>query len=403
MAIPRSRIFDRTKPVTCHCFSRCVRRGALLAPEPRRRALRDRLAQLVRLFAIDVLEWSLLDNHFHLVASTHPDLASLWSDDEVARRWRTLSPDYAWRRRNRVPLDLPAQQEEIDEALLNPKLIERWRGDLADLSTFHKFLKQKLARLINIEEKAAGHCFEGRFKSIVALDEEAIIAHMVYVALNPVRAGMADSLESYEFASIVGRIEELHRRIVDGEFAGEADAARQKLLTVALQPAMPCEPGKGATETKALPDGRANPWFGGRRPSLLRGDSGTAFGAVGLASYIIHVDGSGRAKHPRKRGVIASSTPSPLRHLERLLVGALPEPSPRAHGDKAWESAHAMIAEVELAMERGPRGNYSGSATALTNAARDTGRRFITAVGGLMKLGRSRVAAAEDSHAADST
>ncbi len=387
MAIPRNRIFDRTKPVTCHCVSRCVRRDALLAPEPRKRALRDRLAQLVCLFAIDVLEWSLLDNHFHVVVSTHPDLASLWSDEEVARRWRTLSPDYAWRRRNGVSLALPAQKAEIDEALQNPKLVERWRGDLGDLSTFHKFLKQKLARAINLEEEATGHCFEGRFKSIVALDEEALIAHMVYVALNPIRAGMAASLESYEFTSIAGRVEELRRRIAAGEFVGEAAAARGKLLSVALQPAMPCEPGERATEARTLPDGRANPWFAGRRPSLLRGESGTALGAIGLASYIVQVDTSGRAERPNRRGVIPNSTSSPAKQIERILVGA--------ENDSAWESTRTMIEEVELAMEQGPRGNHSGSAATLMMTARDTGRRFMSAVGGLMKLGRSRVRAAD--------
>jgi len=410
MAIPRCRIFDRTKPVTCHCVSRCVRRANLLAPNERKEALRERLAELSRFFAIDVLEWSLLSNHFHLVASTHPDLASLWSDEEVARRYRTLSPDYAWRRANRVSLARPAQQEEIDDALAKPELIKRWREDLADLSTFHKFLKQKLARVINLAEDVTGHCFEGRFKSIVALDEEAIIAHMVYVALNPVRASMADSLESYEFCSIAPRVEELKRRIADGEFAGEAEAARRKLYEVALQPAIPCTPGERAKEIETLPDGRTNPWFGGGRPSLLRGEAGRTLGAIGLASYLTRVDASGRAKHRSKSGVISPSTPSPLKSIERILAPAHyaahskspPEAVPESEWDSSWDSTHAMIEAVDLAMADGssnPRGHFSGSPESIARAARDTGRRSITAIAGLMKNCRSRVSAEEDENA----
>jgi len=142
--------------VTCHCISRCVRRSRLFEQKKRRRALADRLVQLVLYFAIDVLEWALLTNHFHLVASTHPDLAALWSDREVVTRWRTLSPDYAWRLRNKIDKSLPAQPEEIAAALADPALIARWRRELAGLSTFHKFLKQRIARIINLEDDVTG-------------------------------------------------------------------------------------------------------------------------------------------------------------------------------------------------------------------------------------------------------
>ena len=57
-----------------------------------------------------------------------------------------------------------------------------------------------------------------------------------------------------------------------------------------------------------------------------------------------------------------------------------------------------MIDQVESAMGRGlanPIGNFSGSAEALARAARDTGRRFIVAVAGLLPGGRRCVRAAE--------
>ena len=91
----------------------------------------------------------------------------------------------AWRIRRKIAIDLPAQPEEIEKAVADPLLIAKWREELSSLSFFHKLLKQKIARAINLAADATGHCWEGRFKSIVALDDDAVIAHMVYVALNP--------------------------------------------------------------------------------------------------------------------------------------------------------------------------------------------------------------------------
>jgi hypothetical protein len=44
------------------------------------------------LFAIDVLGFSLLSNHIHPLLRIRPDLATHWTDEEVARRWWRLHP-----------------------------------------------------------------------------------------------------------------------------------------------------------------------------------------------------------------------------------------------------------------------------------------------------------------------
>ena len=45
--------------------------------------------------------------------------------------------------------------------------------------------------MVNKAEKRTGTFFEGRFKSIAMLDEEALLAVRAYIDLNPVAAGMA--------------------------------------------------------------------------------------------------------------------------------------------------------------------------------------------------------------------
>jgi len=50
---------------------------------------------------------------------------------------------------------------------------------------------------------------KGRFKSQALLNEQAIIACMSYVDLNPMRADICDSLEDSEYTSIKQRIDEI--------------------------------------------------------------------------------------------------------------------------------------------------------------------------------------------------
>ena len=53
---------------------------------------------------------------------------------------------------------------------------KRARERLQSLSWFMKCLKEPLSRLANREEQTRGAFFEGRFKSVAILDEEALLA-----------------------------------------------------------------------------------------------------------------------------------------------------------------------------------------------------------------------------------
>ncbi len=75
-----------------------------------------------------------------------------------------------------------------------------------------KCLKEPLSRLANREDKARGEFFEGRFKSVAVLDEEALLAICAYIDLNPVAAGIAEVPETSKYTSIKMRAEHVEAR-----------------------------------------------------------------------------------------------------------------------------------------------------------------------------------------------
>ncbi|MDT8954716.1 transposase [Aeromonas caviae] len=214
-----------------HCISRCVRRAFLCGEdkysgqnfEHRRVWLIERIRLLSQVFAIDVCAYAIMSNHYHLVLHVNTASAESWSDEEVAQRWTTLY---------KAPLLVSRwlggelkYKAEINKTL---ELIDEWRERLQDISWFMRNLNEFVAREANKEEGCKGRFWEGRFKSQALLDEKALLSCMAYVDLNPVRAGMAQSIEESEFTSIYERIHSVACQQDEGK--GEIDLLPRKGL-----------------------------------------------------------------------------------------------------------------------------------------------------------------------------
>jgi len=192
-----------------HCIARCVRQAFLCGKdrhtgqsfEHRRQWVVDRLRFLGDIFAIDICAYAVMSNHYHVVVHVDWERAAHWTNVEVVRRWCCLYKGNLLSQRFMRGDSLSRAEFNVLE-----ECIEAWRGRLGDISWFMKQLNESIARAANIEDNCKGRFWEARFKSQALLDEKALLACMVYVDLNPVRAGIADDVEGSDFTSVQARL-----------------------------------------------------------------------------------------------------------------------------------------------------------------------------------------------------
>jgi REP element-mobilizing transposase RayT len=165
---------------------------------------------LAGIFAIEVCAYAVMENHHHNVLRTRPDIVETWSDREVASRWLTLFPNY---NRTNEMADEPTEQQ-ISALAADPERIAELRKRLSSISWFMGRLNEFIARKANKEDNVKGRFWESRFKCRPLLDVAAIAACMVYVDLNPVRAGLAATPEESDFTSIQQRIRTWHNNML---------------------------------------------------------------------------------------------------------------------------------------------------------------------------------------------
>jgi len=215
MTRPRCSLISLPDTPWYHLVSRCVRRAFLCGHdtftgqdyEHRRAWVESRIRELASVFAIDVAAYAVMSNHYHVVVRVDADCAAGWSADEVLRRWLQLFTGPVLVQHYLVPT-LRAQMgdAEIDKVL---ELVETYRARLFDVSWYMRVLNESIARQANAEDGVTGRFWEGRFKSQALLDEQALLAVMAYVDLNPIRAGIAESPEDSVHTSIAVRLTEM--------------------------------------------------------------------------------------------------------------------------------------------------------------------------------------------------
>ncbi len=194
---------------TFHLYARCVRQCFLLGNDEesgkdysaRKEWIPKRLRALRNTFMIDIYAYAIMSNHYHLILNNRPDLVKKLSPEEIATRWLLLHPTTAMRSEKR---NKPTAAEVAEFFIEFTE--DEIRLRLSDISWFMRELNQYIAVKANREEGLKGAFFDGRFKSQYLADDDAIIACMTYIDLNPVRAKKAKSIEDSIFTSGYARM-----------------------------------------------------------------------------------------------------------------------------------------------------------------------------------------------------
>ncbi len=279
MPQPRKQLIQPDATPYYHLVSRCVRQQFLCGFDAltrrdfshRRGWIKARLARVAEAFAIDVHAYAIMSNHFHVVVGINEAAAKSWSEREVAERWQRLfkGPDVFQRY-------CRGERLTLTERIRVRSLVALYRGRLMNISWFMRAINEPIARMANAEDGTAGHFWQGRFKSQALLSRGALLSAMIYVDLNPVRAGMVNTPEQTPDTSAQDRVKRLQTARVDGAWQhGEP-----------LSPVM--GPSKVAPETR-LP--------------------------YALGDYVELLDWSGRVVQDNKRGAIPRATPSILSRI----------------------------------------------------------------------------------------
>ncbi|MCU7817187.1 MAG: transposase [Candidatus Thiodiazotropha sp. (ex Lucinoma kastoroae)] len=282
MPKPRKALISLEATPYYHCVSRCVRRAFLCGKdshtgksfEHRREWIQQRLIELAGIFAIDLCGYAIMSNHVHTLLFIDQKTAENWTPQEVVERWHRLFKGSLLSQRL-IDGDLlsRAEYQALDEQ------ITLWRSRLMEIGWFMRCLNEPIARQANKEDRCTGRFWEGRYKSQALLDEKALAACLMYVDLNPVRAGMAETPEAAEFTSISDRSAELkHSSSNTNNMTGQPS----HLL----------------------------PFVGNPRDEMPKGLP------FCLTDYIELMDWTGRAILEHKRGFIPNDQPPMLQRLE---------------------------------------------------------------------------------------
>lgn len=214
----REEVFTATEVCVVFITQRCVRSQFLTgkhAPNGRDYSYRKdwiikRLEALASVAACDVLGLAIMDNHFHVLVRNRPDVAATWSDEEVAIRWLKIYPG----QRIEEQLGSPTQAD-VDALLADTEKLAEVRLRLSDISWFMRALSEPIARRANKEDDCTGRFWEGRFKPLRILDMTVLLACLIYMDLNPLRASVAKVVEEARYTSAYARLKGRQGDMID--------------------------------------------------------------------------------------------------------------------------------------------------------------------------------------------
>jgi REP element-mobilizing transposase RayT len=139
----------------------------------------DLIKRYAALYLIEILGFSLMGNHFHLLVKTLPEYK--FTDQDIKNRYVGFYGD---------------------DRVFTEEMIPSLRAKLSSLSEFVREIKVGFARYYNKRNHRRGYFWGDRFKSVIVDKGETLINCLAYIDLNPLRAGIVSRPEDYRWNSL---------------------------------------------------------------------------------------------------------------------------------------------------------------------------------------------------------
>jgi len=149
------------------------------------RRLIDTIEHFSKIYYCEVSAFSVMGNHYHLVVKF--DVPRAISREELRARTRIMYPS----RVSQLQVDAWSDEQW-----------EHYRRRLFDVSEYMRNIQSAYARWFNRSFQRRGRFWADRFKSVYLENLKAVLDCMLYVELNPVRAGLVERPEEWQGSSV---------------------------------------------------------------------------------------------------------------------------------------------------------------------------------------------------------
>jgi len=181
---------------TYHAMSRIVG-GQMLLGDREKEVLRKMLWQVADFCGVEVLTYSIMTNHFHVLVRV-PEKNRRVSNVELLRRFKVLYPKPTkYQTASFLRLETALRDDTEDAVKIREQLLAR----MHDLSEFMKTVKQRFSIWYNRNhDSRMGTLWMDRFKSVLVEGAGNPLQTMAaYIDLNPVRAGLVEDPKDYRW------------------------------------------------------------------------------------------------------------------------------------------------------------------------------------------------------------
>jgi REP element-mobilizing transposase RayT len=196
-----------------HAFNRTAG-GLFLFGEAEKDYFRFLVHGAAHFCGLEVLGWTCLDNHFHLILNVPSEvegarLRAEVSEEEIfARMEKCYSQIYLKDTKQRIKKfrSRPGKEHLAED------IIRRLRAQMYDISNYMHIVQRRFSAWFNDRHDRRGTLWQGRFGStLVESSGEALRKTAAYIDLNAVRAGIVDDPKDYRWCGYaeaeVGRTE----------------------------------------------------------------------------------------------------------------------------------------------------------------------------------------------------